>query len=201
MSVRYIDRETAAPLVRLTPRHLLRLHDSDDPPPWVAGAGYDAEKFGQWMLRRFRRDVGVAENGKVYDYETERARLTKAQADKVELEAHELRGEMVLADHVIEAWARMLGAARSRLLSLPSKAAPRVRAAANDEEAARLIESEVLEALEELSSDGLPDRTRSRRTRNPSHPEAAAEADGERMGGRVSPPEPRKRGRARKVAD
>jgi hypothetical protein len=200
MSVRKISREDAALIANVSARHLLRLHESDDPPPWV-GDGYECVAFGRWLNRKRDRERGIGDDGQVYDYERERARLTKAQADRTELEAAELRGEMVLAEHVIEAWARMLGSARSRLLSLPTKAAPRARAAASDEEAASLIESEVLEALEELSSDGLPDRTRARRARITGRAEAAAEADGEPVGGRGTPPEPGKRRRTRKVAD
>lgn len=200
MSVRKIAREDAAEISGLSARHLLRLHESDDPPPWV-GDGYECKAFGRWLARRRDRERGMGDDGQVYDYERERARLTKAQADRTELEAAELRGEMVRAEHVIEAWARMVGAARARLLSLPTKAGPRARAASNDEEAASVIEAEIIEALEELSSDGLPDRTRARRTRHEASPETSAAPDSEPVGGRIPAPESGKRRRTRKVED
>lgn len=196
MSVRYLTREDAAPIAGLSARQLLRLHDSDRPPPWTEN-GYPADKFGDWLRDRWRRDLGVAPDGEVYDYEVERARLTKAQADKTELEAAELAGALVRVEDVETEWGRMLGAVRARLLSLPSKAAPRVRVAVNDEEAAALIEAEVTEALQELSSDGIPPTTRERRQRSQADgggADAAAAADGERVGGPLPAPQRRKRG-------
>ena len=205
---RVIAREHAAVIAGMTARHLLRLHQEADPPPWT-GVGYDCEQFGRWLRRQFRREAGITDDGQVYDYETERARLTKAQADRTELEAQELRGEMVRVPEVVEEWARQIGATKARCLSIPTKAAPRARTAATDEEAAKVIEVEVLEALQELSIDGLPDRTRRRvdaaRARDQRRLEkavdAAAEADGERVGGSVSEAQPGKRRRARKVED
>lgn len=176
-----------------------RLDVSDDPLPWT-GAGYDCERFGEWLKRQFRREAGATDDGQVYDYAIERARLTKAQADKTELESAELRGEMVRVPEVVDEWWRQTSAAKARLLSTPSKVAPRARTADSDEAAAKLIEAEILEALQELSDDGLPDRTRSRRQRGKNGVEAAAKVDGERVGGHVPPAKSRKRGRARPVA-
>jgi hypothetical protein len=175
--IRTISREDAAAVVGVVSRTLLRAENEADPPPWT-GDGYECVAFGKWLKRRWVRESGLDDDGVVYNYEQERARLTKAQADKTELEARELRGEMVRAEDVIESWGRMLGALRSRLLSIPSKSAPRARAAENDEQAAKLVEVEVLEALQELSDDGLPDRARARRDRWSRDPKTAAEADG-----------------------
>lgn len=195
-----LTQSQAAELAEVTVNGLQAIGRSADPPPKGAG-GYPPREYGQWLKRRHLRGVGVSSDGVVYDYETERARLTKAQADKTELEARELRGEMVMAEHVIESWSRMLGAVRARLLSLPSKVGPRARAAAGDEEAARVIEAEVLEALEELSGDGLPERTRARRAGMQGGATTAAAADGEPVGGRVPAAQSRKRRRAGAVAD
>lgn len=195
-----LNQAQFADLVGLTIQGTQALAKSADPPPKGAN-GYPAREVGQWLKRRHLRGVGIDNTGTRYDYETERARLTKAQADKTELEAKELRGEMIRAEHVIEAWARMLGAMRARLLSLPQKVAPRARGAMSDEEAATLIEAEVLEALQELSDDGLPDRTRARRDGRTSDTAPSSEVDGQPVGGRAPTPITRKRGRAREVAD
>lgn len=181
MTVKLLTRDEAAAVAGFSPRHLARLDKGEDAPPWT-GRGYDAERFGQWLKRQWRKDLGLADDGTVYDYEKERARLTKAQADRTELEAAELRGELVRVEHLVEEWGRMLSALRARLLSLPSKTAPRARTAASDEVALRLIEDEVLQALEELSADGLPDRTRARRERVAGSAEASAAPERQRVG-------------------
>lgn len=195
-----LTQAQAADLAGMTVQGIKMQSTTADPPPKGAN-GYPPRDFGQWLKRRHLRGVGVDSTGTRYDYETERARLTKAQADKTELEAKELRGEMIRAEHVIEAWARMLGAMRARMLSLPQKAAPRARGAMSDEEAATLIEAEVLEALQELSDDGLPDRTRARRDGRTSDTAPAPEDDGQPVGGRAPTPITRKRGRTRALAD
>jgi phage terminase Nu1 subunit (DNA packaging protein) len=177
-----------------------RLDDEPNGPPWT-GAGYDAVRFGKWLRNLWQKQAGVGANGETYDYESERARLTKAQADKAELESAELRGEMVRADDLIEEWGRMVGSLRSRLLSIPSKTAPVSRAATTDEEAKTLIEAEIIEALEELSSDGLTERARTRQDRVRRNTEASSTSDGEYVGGREPETEPGKQRRARKVAN
>lgn len=187
---------------------LIALVKSADPPPKGSG-GYPAREFGEWLKRRHLRGVGVDADGVRYDYEQERARLTKAQADKTELESQELRGEMVRVPEVAEEWARRTGAARARMLGVPSKAAPRARTAESDEAAAKVIEAEILEGLQELSTDGLPDRTRRRvdaarareAKRLESAVDAAAETDRDAVGGPVPAAKPGKRGRARKMED
>ena len=198
--VHALTQAQAADLAGLTVPGLQIQSKSADPPPKGAG-GYPAREYGEWLKRRHLRGVGIDNTGTRYDYDTERARLTKAQADRTELEAAELRGDMVRADWVIEEWARMLGSLRSRMLSLPTKAAPRARGAVSDAEAAALLEREVLEALQELSDDGLDPRTRSRQERRAGRDEAAAAAHSKRVGGSVPKAVAGKRGRAGKVED
>lgn len=199
-TVAALNQAQAADLAGLTVAGLQMQSKSADPPPKGAG-GYPPREFGAWLKRRHLRGVGVDTDGKRYDYDAERARLTKAQADKTELEASELQGQMVRAEWVIEEWSRMLGALRSRMLSIPTKTAPRARGAMTDEEAATMIEIEVVEALQELSDDGLDPTTRARQQRRAASNAPAAAADGQRVGRRVPAAVPGKRGRARKVED
>lgn len=198
-----LTQAQAAEVVGLTARRLRQLADEGEGPPQTAGGQYDPKELGRWYRQRVMSELGVADDGVAYDYEAERARLTKAQADKTELEAAELAGALVRVEDVEAEWSRLLGASRARLLSLPTKAAPRARVAVNDEEAAALIEAEVIEALQELSTDGIPPTTRERRQRSQADgagADAAAAADGERVGGPVPQAESRKRRRAGSVA-
>lgn len=85
------------------------------------------------------------------DLPTERALLAQAQRLKLEREAQVARRELVAADDVITAWTRLVGACRSRLLAIPSR-----MGSLHGAEVAANVEMFVFEALDELSSDGLP---------------------------------------------
>lgn len=60
------------------------------------------------------------------DYMTEKARLTKLQADKTEIELSLLRKESVLAAQVRDMWGHFLSNARTLLMALPGKAKSRI---------------------------------------------------------------------------
>ena len=60
------------------------------------------------------------------DYWTEKARLTKLQADKTEIELSNLRGESVSVSQVRDMWEHFLSNARTLLLALPGKLKGRV---------------------------------------------------------------------------
>jgi phage terminase Nu1 subunit (DNA packaging protein) len=115
-----ITRKTAADLLGLSVRRVGQIVEEGNGPPQARGGSFPAREFGQWMIER-----ELAKRGGVgLDLTAERARLAKAQADKTELEVAELRGELVSAQEVIEAWTQYIAAIRARLLALPSKARP-----------------------------------------------------------------------------
>lgn len=200
-----LQQAQAAAVAGLSMTNLARLaSNSDDPPLREPGGKYPCEAFGQWLTRRFERRYGVTEEGTQPTVQSEKARLTRAQADKAELHAAQMASVLVRVEDVESEWTRMLGSMRARLLSLPSKVGPSARAALSDGEAAALIEQEVLEALAELSGDGRPSRARIDRgdpSQDDADPASAAEDDGESVGRRRAAPQPRKLGRPRKVAD
>jgi len=196
-----INRNAAAAMAGISVAMMAKLDKADAYPAPYNGVGYPAAIFARWLFARWERERGIApdEGGPVL--EKEKARLTKAQADKAEIDAAERRGSMVSADQVITRWSSMAGSLRARLLGVHAKIAPRVRAASSDEEAATLIELAIIEALEEIADDGLPSSARPDRASDSRDASPAAEDDGIGMGGSVSPPVTRKRGRARKVGD
>lgn len=51
------------------------------------------------------------------DYESERLRLTKEQADKIALENSEARGELVTRDVIVDGIGKFISAARQRVMS------------------------------------------------------------------------------------
>ncbi|MGI6436396.1 MAG: hypothetical protein ACOX0F_13805 [Syntrophomonadaceae bacterium] len=84
------------------------------------------------------------------DLRTEKALLTRAQRKKVELELKIMQGELHRSEDVRQVMNDMLGAFRARCLSIPTKAAPRVKgkdlAAVKD-----VLKKEIYEALSELA--------------------------------------------------
>jgi phage terminase Nu1 subunit (DNA packaging protein) len=106
----------------------------------------DPAAVDEW---RTKRDADLKPD---LDLQAERARLTHEQANKTELEVGELRKELLRVEDVKRAWSGHIVAARSRLLSLPSKLAQRVTALAGGDlvEIEELLVKGVHEALDEL---------------------------------------------------
>ena len=90
------------------------------------------------------------------DIAEEKTRLTKAQADKAELEVSELEGQLIPAQLVQDPWTALVANARAKLLALPSKIAHQVIALDKYAEAELLIKENVHDALSELAEDGIP---------------------------------------------
>jgi phage terminase Nu1 subunit (DNA packaging protein) len=104
--------------------------------------------------------IGRAEGSSAY--EVERTRLTKAQADKTELEVQELRGILVRVPAAAEHWRGMVARARAKLLSLPSRIAAAIATPEKVAQCQDLAQGLVYEALAELAGDGIPDDVRMR---------------------------------------
>ena len=90
------------------------------------------------------------------DIAEEKTRLTKAQADKAELEVSELEGQLIPAQLVQDTWTDMVANVRSKLLGLPSRIAHQVIALETYPEAEQLIKENVHDALSELAENGIP---------------------------------------------
>lgn len=86
----------------------------------------------------------------------ERARQAKENADHSSMRNAELRGELIRVTHVQEYWAQMVSSVRAKLLSLPRKLAPIARMTDTNAKCEAVLEATIYEALEELSSEGIP---------------------------------------------
>jgi phage terminase Nu1 subunit (DNA packaging protein) len=128
---------------------------------------YDTIAVYNWLVAR-------AKSSNSSDYYTEKARLTKAQADKEELKVLEMRGQLLNADAVSDAWAKQIAAARAKFLSLPTKIAPLVISQPL-ETAQLLLQNYIEEALHELANERL---TEPNPTTSPETLEAAPTAHG-----------------------
>jgi phage terminase Nu1 subunit (DNA packaging protein) len=121
--------------------------------------GYPTEQYGTWMRQRWLDDAGIAEDGKAYDLNVERARLAHHQANNEAIKEQVTRGELLPVDLVVALTSSLVAAARSRLLGIASKV--RGRFPDLDKEVADEVDALVRQALTELGSNGLhPDLER-----------------------------------------
>lgn len=74
---------------------------------------YDLARVVTWLLRR---EVAKAAGG-----ETQKDRLARVQADRIELEIAEKRGQLVPFAEIEPQWARVVDAIRTELLMLPDR--------------------------------------------------------------------------------
>lgn len=99
------------------------------------------------------------------DYEEERARLTRAKASRAEIELDVIRGRVHEGEAVLSVWNDNLMACRSKLLTIPTKAAPIV-AGMEPADALLSLTDFVHEALDELADydpQSITDRTDKKR--------------------------------------
>lgn len=89
---------------------------------------------------------------KEIDYDMEHALLERAKREKVELELAAMRGQMHYSEDVERVMNDMLSNFRSKLLALPTRAAPMLIARNDIGDIQELLYKEVLEVLKELSN-------------------------------------------------
>jgi phage terminase Nu1 subunit (DNA packaging protein) len=86
------------------------------------------------------------------NYEAHRARLYAARADMAEEQARLLKGKSHDAETVAEVMNQMLATFRSRLLALPTQAAPLVANSESPNECKAILTDAIYEALSELAA-------------------------------------------------
>ena len=90
----------------------------------------------------------------------EKTRLTKAQADKAEMEVEVITRGMLKAEEVTEGWIAFVSNVRTKLLNLPSKVAHQVVGLETYAEVEGLINEEIYEVLNELAGTTIPEPLR-----------------------------------------
>lgn len=148
-----LSKAQAADLAGIGVRRLNQLAHEDDPPVRSSDGTYPPKEFGDWLRRRQLESLGVAQDGTVYDYDAERARLTHHQANIAALDEAKRRGELIPADDVAREWADMVGRCRSKLLALPARLSAHAMTCATVRECDDFAMREVHAALEELVTE------------------------------------------------
>ena len=137
------------------------------------------------------------------DYAVERTRLTKAQADKVEMEIQVLAGELLPARLVETVWGNMTSAARQRLLAVPYRMATAALSAdsfAAIETAAAELIREALNELHHYDPADYRPVIEFNRDETGLDVSTAAAPDSQPVGGPASPTQQRVQRRTRPVA-
>ncbi len=156
-----LSQGQVAEIVGLTARRLQQLDKAGEGPERNAGGGYPPVALGRWVRDRLLGELGVANDGQAYDYAAERARLTKAQADKTELEVAELRGDLISTPSALAQVEAMVAGMRTKLLALPVKVAAQAGATpAEMVKLQELVRVQVYDVLDEIASDGFQDELR-----------------------------------------
>lgn len=86
------------------------------------------------------------------DYDTERTRKMKADADTAEINLAKLKGELCLTADVVKAWESVLHSCRAKLLSMPTKISPILANETETSQVKHILEEALREALSELSN-------------------------------------------------
>mgnify|MGYP003642575460 FL=1 len=138
------------------------------------------------LVATVRKVLEATKNGsnsdEGHDFQIEKARLTKAQADKAEMEVSELSGDLVQVEDVVDEWQSQLMDMKGKLLSIPSKLATLVADMGSPAEVQELIDDYIREALLELSNYAGERQHTSHATSGESSSQATTKADDKRMG-------------------
>lgn len=123
-----LTRDQAARALGITTRTLTNYASRSEDPlqPIASGRGvkslYDPAEVYQWGWRRELAKLQTeASDNEFIDYQLEKARLTRAQADRVELRNDELRGELARIDVLKFALGQIGSQVAAQLDTLPAK--------------------------------------------------------------------------------
>jgi phage terminase Nu1 subunit (DNA packaging protein) len=151
-----VDVATVARVFGVNVSSVHRLVKEPGFPPKLGPGIFDLNKSTIWYIRylqalvRRRGPSGGPETALVA---SERLRVLKGQAEKIELGNAVQRGEYLSAASVAAVWARGLTICRARMLAMPSKLAP-LLADKQPGYIAEEIKREVYATLNELAAGG-----------------------------------------------
>ena len=129
-------------------------------------------------IKTYIKSLKNKSGGDDIDFHTEKARLTKMQADKAEMEVLELSGDLVRVEDVIKEFQLQLMDMKGKLLSIPSKLATLVADIDNPAEAEDVINTYIRETLQELSEYAGNRRHQAQSSESDGSSETATETDG-----------------------
>lgn len=172
-----INQTQAAALMGVSARRLRQIEQEAGDVP-KGPTGYDCKEFGHWLKSRILSELSFGDDGEVYDYKIEKARLTKLQADHEDLKVQEKTKELIAGDIVSDALSTVCSNIKTKMLSLPTKLAHKVTGIDDVTEIQALLEAQMREALQEIYTDGIQSLISDGDSQRRESDFAAAEADG-----------------------
>ncbi|MCW5319640.1 hypothetical protein D5039_00120 [Verminephrobacter aporrectodeae subsp. tuberculatae] len=138
--------DTVAKLLDMTPRRVQQLANEGIIPKPKDRGQYEILPCVVGYIKHLRGLI----DGEGGDLVAEKTRLTRAQAEKAEIEAAMLKGEQVSLADAERSWSAMVLAFRNKILNVPL-CAPMAVLNKSEEETQRILTDMVYEALAELS--------------------------------------------------
>lgn len=122
---------------------------------YVLGIAIPAYSAHQRAVASGHRSEG--EDGEVLDLTAERARKAKEEADRLEMQNAQMRGELVARGDVEAGIIGAFSRVRAKLIAIPSKVAPLIAAMTEPRACETAIRKPIYEALEELAGTTVDD--------------------------------------------
>ena len=187
-----VDLETIARLLCLTERRIQQLAKDGIVAKADYGKYYLVESVQGYIKFLQEAASGLTGDSNASRYGQARTQLAELRARREELNVRRMAGELAPVADMEEAWAALVVRFRARLLSLPAKLAPRLRAARTNIQARDALKTYIESALDELSRipidpvdlpvDGAPEPDPAAAP-DSGDDGAAARPDGEPVGG------------------
>lgn len=152
------SQKEVADHIDLTTRQVRTLLKSGVLPSGSGAGGLNIDNCRLAYIRYLRgRATGkVDAKHEIHDQHKERARLTHHQANIASLEEGRIRGDLLSADEVSDAWEGVITSFRAKILALPIKLAAEIHAE-NKAAVQSAAERHVYDALSELSAYEIPE--------------------------------------------
>jgi len=141
---------TIAKLLMLSDRRVQQLTKEGVIPKAERGR-YELAPAVQGYIRYLQeRSVGGGHSGPI-DYHTEKARLTKAQADLAEIEAAKALGEVAPVEQVARAWANFCAETRVRARNIPERVVSSLVGCTDEREIKAVLMREIDQVLTDMA--------------------------------------------------
>ena len=145
---------TIAKLLRLTERRVQQLSKEGVIPKAERGR-YDLVPSVQGYIK-YLQDRAAPEMSGSIDYNAEKARLTRANADIAEMEAAKMKGRLIDSEEVTHAWAAIMSQVRANLLhNVPVRVASLAKSESNETKLKAMVKEEIANVLRSLAASDV----------------------------------------------